>query len=223
MFKKLLLFGAILSSLFSYDTNIFYNDWIKKIKAPLVKVGSDLHDDRLKVYIIITRYRPWLEGLGYYLSVNDTYRYFKTSIDNIVAQLPYRYDTFKGSTTNFTHGGHITLKVENPKQPSYIFGYDVMQIHDITDVGVFRRLKAGKKPTEQYTSGKIEYYDLNNLSSFDKVICINTGKAHKDYRRDGHQMLITHLLTIPHSYGGYVHKGKENFKLACSQIRETTF
>jgi hypothetical protein len=220
MFKKLLLFGAILSSLFSYDTNIFYNDWIKKIKAPVIYVKSDLHDDRYKLYMAMKIQQYILDKYRYYYSVLTIKKRYKDYLEQYASD---KYDTFKGSTTNFTHGGHITLKVENPKQPSYIFGYDVMQIHDITDVGVFRRLKAGKKPTEQYTSGKIEYYDLNNLSSFDKVICINTGKAHKDYRRDGHQMLLTHLLTIPHSYGGYVHKGKENFKLACSQIRETTF
>jgi hypothetical protein len=94
-------------------------------------------------------------------------------------------------------------------------------------VGVFRKLKSGKSPTVQYSNAKLEYYDLNNLSSFNKVICVNTGKAHKDYKNhpnpNKREMLLTQMFIIPHGYGGYVYKSRDKFTLACSQIRQATF
>jgi len=182
MLKKFALVSLLFlgSSLSAVD----YGYLMKYIELPEdVRVKSKLYtEEQIMPFYIgqIAMYFGVTDEFIKLLYDNEVY----PSINNyIYGNSKNKYDSFDNELISLDiHGGETKISVTRvAKQPSFIPGYDIFTIYNITDASNYKQLKKYTNETRKNEDGTItEYYDLDDMSSNNKVFCLTVGKKYKN-------------------------------------------
>ncbi|MEA1955706.1 MAG: hypothetical protein U9N02_04345 [Campylobacterota bacterium] len=182
MLKKLVLVGLLFlgSSLSATD----YRYLTKYVELPRdVRVKSETFDtDSINPFYINSLAQYF--GISYQdmKSIYDNEIY--ESINNYVdVNSKKHYDSFDNELISLhEHGGETEIAIVRvPKQPASIPGYDIFTLYNITDASNYKQIKIISDRTINNGDGTItEFYDLDDMSSNNKVFCLTVGKKYQN-------------------------------------------